>query len=218
MSDSDKLMWTIERDPLLRSTITSVVVLDGSPDQARLTDKIERATRVIPRLRQRVVSNPLSVAPPRWEVDPNFDLDYHLRFVRASREGDLRELFDLSEPIGMQGFDRARPLWEFTVVDGLEGGRSGLVMKVHHAITDGVGGVKLMLETFDAEADVADPGPMPEEPPVHVMTQTERFVEALAAALRASVPGAHSRGLIGLRHFVVPRVFRLIQRVGAIDE
>ena len=57
----------------------------------------------------------------------------------------------------MQAFDRARPLWEFTVVEGLEDERAGLIMKVHHAITDGVGGVKLMLETFDAEREPRRP-------------------------------------------------------------
>ncbi|MET0883149.1 MAG: wax ester/triacylglycerol synthase domain-containing protein, partial [Acidimicrobiales bacterium] len=144
MSDADKLMWTIERDPLLRSTITSVVVLDSPPDHARLKDKVERASRTVIRLRQRVIGNALSFSPPRWEVDPNFDLDYHLRFVKAANDGSMRELFDIAEPIGMQAFDRARPLWEFTVVEGLEDGQAGLIMKVHHAVTDGVGGVKLL--------------------------------------------------------------------------
>ena len=140
MSDADKLMWTIERDPLLRSTITSV----GGPRQAprpRPAAGQDRAGQ--PHAWCACASGssatPLSFSPPRWEVDPNFDLDYHLRFVRAGNDGSMRELFDIAEPIGMQGFDRARPLWEFTVVEGLEDGRAGLIMKVHHAITDGVG-------------------------------------------------------------------------------
>ena len=178
MSDADALMWTIEQDPLLRSTITSIAVLEGPPDRDRLRWKIDRATRVIPRLRQRVVTNPLSVAPPRWEVDPNFDLNFHLRWVRAAGDGSMTNLFALAEPLAMQGFDRSRPLWEFAVVEGLENGRAALIMKIHHAITDGIGGVKLMLETFDAEADPGDPGPMPEAPEVRVMNQSERFVDA----------------------------------------
>ena len=83
MSDSDALMWTIEKDPLLRSTITAVSLLDGPVDPDRFRDKVDRASRTIPRLRQRVVGNPYSLAPPRWEVDPNFDLGYHLRAVSA---------------------------------------------------------------------------------------------------------------------------------------
>ncbi len=184
MSDADKLMWTIEHNPMLRSTITSVVLLDRSPDRATLADIIERASRKVPRLRQRVVSNPLSVAPPRWEVDPNFDINFHLRWVRASGDGSMRNLFEIAEPIAMQGFDRARPLWEYTVVEGLEEGRAGLIMKIHHAITDGVGGVALMLATFDLEREPGDRGPMPDAPPVHVMNQRERFLDALAHETR----------------------------------
>ena len=180
MSDADKLMWTIEHNPMLRSTITSVVLLDRAPDRAAMTEIIDRASRTVPRLRQRVVSNPLSVAPPRWEVDPNFDLDYHLRWMRSGGDGSLQDLFDIAEPIAMQGFDRARPLWEYTVVEDLADGRAGLVMKIHHAITDGVGGAALLLATFDLEREPGDRGPMPEAPEVHVMNQRERFLDAMA--------------------------------------
>ena len=74
MSDSDALMWGIEKDPLLRSTITAVSLFDRPPDQERLRDRVERGTCLIPRLRQRVVSAPLVASPPRWVFDPNFDL------------------------------------------------------------------------------------------------------------------------------------------------
>jgi hypothetical protein len=84
MSDMDALMWAIEKDPLLRSTITAVAVLDRAPDRERLLDKIERGSRLIPRLRQKAVSPPFSVAPPAWVVDQNFDLNYHVRWVRAT--------------------------------------------------------------------------------------------------------------------------------------
>ena len=65
MSDADSLMWHAEKDPLLRSTIAVVWHLDRPPDRERLDDKIERATRLIPRLRQRVVSSSVSIAPGR---------------------------------------------------------------------------------------------------------------------------------------------------------
>ena len=61
MSDADALMWTIEKDPPLRSTITTVVLLDGAPGRGRLVEAMDRTTRLVPRLRQRVVSNPLAV-------------------------------------------------------------------------------------------------------------------------------------------------------------
>jgi WS/DGAT/MGAT family acyltransferase len=177
MSDADALMWVVESDPRMRSTITSILVLDRLPDRAGLEQTMERASRVIPRLRQRVRSNPLSLAPPRWETDPNFDLAYHLRW-RAPGEGTIRDLFDVAEPMAMQGFDRARPLWEMAVVDGLAGGRAGVVVKLHHAITDGVGGVRIALEVFDLEREGSD-RQMPEEPEVRVLNQAERLIDAV---------------------------------------
>jgi diacylglycerol O-acyltransferase / wax synthase len=179
MSDADALMWTIEKDPLLRSTITSVALFDQPLDRDRFLDAIDRASRLVPRLRQRVRSNPLSIAPPRWEVDPNFDLGFHVRFLRAPGDGSLRDVLDLAEPIAMHGFDRARPLWELDVVDGLEGERSAVILKLHHAITDGVGGVKLAMHLFDLDRDGSDRGAVPDEPPVHVMNQLERIADAV---------------------------------------
>lgn len=111
MSDSDALMWQIEKDPVLRSTITAVAVLDRQPDREHLLSKIDRGSRLVPRMRQRVVGNMLSLAPPRWEYDPHFDLRYHVRFVSAGGHGTMRDVLDLAEPIAMHGFDRSRPLW-----------------------------------------------------------------------------------------------------------
>ncbi|MEZ5177824.1 MAG: wax ester/triacylglycerol synthase family O-acyltransferase [Acidimicrobiales bacterium] len=176
-SDSDALMWTIEKDPMLRSTITAVSMLDRAPDPERLRHLLERGTRLVPRMRQRVRGNPLSVAPPRWEFDPHFDLDYHLRWVGASGEKDLRSVLDLAEPMAMQGFDRARPLWEMVVVTDLADGGAALVMKIHHAITDGVGAVQIALVLFELEQD-APLAAMPDAPEVTVMGQAQRFVDA----------------------------------------
>ena len=202
MSDSDALMWAIEKDPMLRSTITTVVVLDGEVEADRLHRTFDRLSRVVPRLRQRVRSNPLSIAPPRWEFDPNFDLRYHLRPARVPGTGSMSDLLAMAAPIAMQGFDRARPLWEATEVEGLSDGRSAIILKIHHSITDGVGGVRLMLELFDLEKD-ADERAMPPAPSVHVKNQTERFVDAfqyetrrqLAQAKKATGTGIDS--LIG---------------------
>ncbi len=179
MSPADALMWAIEKDPLLRSTITTVTVLDRAPDRDRLRRRVDRVSRVVPRLRQRVRGHPYSIAPPRWETDPNFDLSYHLRWVRAAGAGTLREVFDLAEPIAMQGFDRARPLWEFVVVEGLEDDRAALITKVHHSITDGVGGVKMQMELLDLERDPAEEPPMPDAPEVRVLSEAERIGAAL---------------------------------------
>jgi diacylglycerol O-acyltransferase len=179
MSDADALMWNIEKDPLLRSTIVTVMVLDGPIDPARLRRRLDRVSRVIPRLRQHVRGHALSVAPPRWDVDRNFDLDYHVRFMRVVGSGTLRQVFEIAEPIAMQGFDRARPLWEFTLIEGLEGDRSALTTKIHHSITDGVGGVKLLMEMLDLDRDAGEP-PMPIAPKAEPVTESRRMADAMS--------------------------------------
>ena len=141
MSDADALMWTIEKDPLLRSPPSSRSWSSTAPStRTGCVGAWTGSAGSIPRLRQRVQGHPFSVAPPRWDVDPNFDLDYHLRFAwvgspptagggsepgRPGRPGTVREVLDMAEPIAMQGFDRARPLWEFTLVEGLADDRCG---------------------------------------------------------------------------------------------
>jgi diacylglycerol O-acyltransferase / wax synthase len=159
MTDADALMWNVEKDPTLRSTIVTVLTLDRSPDWDALVERVERGTRLIPRLRQRVVTPLLRVGPPYWSADPNFDLSYHLRRIRAPEPGNFECVLDLARNAAMAGFDRARPLWEYTVVDGLADGRSAMVIKVHHSMTDGVGGMKLLMMLFDLEREPAAAGP-----------------------------------------------------------
>ena len=188
MSDADALMWRIESDPALRSTIVSMWVLDQAPDWDRFHAKLDETTGDIPRLRQRVVADPLGLAPPSWEDDPHFDPSFHVRRLNLPAGSSLRTLLDVAEPIGMQSFDRDRPLWELHVFEGLAGGRVGVVMKLHHAISDGVGLVRMtegMIErTRVADEDVertrAPHVPPCEAPP----TELERLHRAARAAAR----------------------------------
>lgn len=180
MSDTEAIMWAVEKDPALRSDFMNITVLDGLPDETRLRSKVEHALATIPRLRQRVVSPPLRLAPPEWRDDPTLDLEYHLRRVAVPSPGGMRELLDLSSTLASMPLDRSRPLWAFTLVEGLEGGRAALLQQVHHTITDGVGGLRLSLSLVDLEPD---PEPVP--PPARSATATvadEVAAEAQTAA------------------------------------
>ena len=105
MSDTDALMWNIEKDPLLRSTIVTVNRLDRDPDWDRLVERIDYGSQLIPRLRQRVVTPIMRVGPPHWSADPDFDLSYHLRRVRAPS----RDLRHRARPRPHRGDGRVRP-------------------------------------------------------------------------------------------------------------
>jgi diacylglycerol O-acyltransferase / wax synthase len=164
MRDSDAFSWYMEKDPLLRSTVVCVVLLKGSPDWDLLPGRLERATRLVPGFRHKVVLPPLRLAPPRWVVDPDFDISWHVRRFEAAPPRTLATVLEFARKTGMAAFDRDRPLWEFTFIEGLDGDRTGLVMKVHHSLTDGVGGVDLARLLFDVEPGPGDLGPMPVPP------------------------------------------------------
>jgi WS/DGAT/MGAT family acyltransferase len=156
MSESDSVLWHIERDPLLRSTITSVWFLDTVPDRGRMDAVVERIVARIPRLHQRVVDEQPGVAPPRWADDPHVDIDYHYTWARlAGRRPGRRQVLDHAQRMGARAFDKDRPLWELCVVEGLPGKRAAFIMKVHHAIADGLGMVQLLQQMVDLEADPA---------------------------------------------------------------
>ena len=157
-------MWKLERDPLLRSTIVAAAVLDGAPSWDDVTARVTSAVDAIPRMRERVHE---SRSPFRssWVEDPSFDLGYHLRRVAAPAPGDLEAVLTMAEAWAAGGFDPTRPLWELTLVEGLQDGTAVLVQKLHHAVTDGIGGLRLALHLFDlAPEEVQAPATQPEAP------------------------------------------------------
>ncbi len=112
----------------------------------------------IPRYRQVLQWVPFTEQPV-WVDDPHFDLDFHLRHTSLPHPGSERQLKRLSARIMQQHVDRAKPLWETWVVEGLEGDRFALVSKVHHCMIDGVSGVDLMQLLMSPTPDVELPTP-----------------------------------------------------------
>jgi diacylglycerol O-acyltransferase len=163
LSPLDYLLHRGEAYPATRSAFLNLEILDGPADWGRLRDAMDRASRVVIRMRQKVVIPPLPATPPRWVVDPDFDLDYHLRRVALPAPGTLRQLLDFAEVTLQSPLDTSRALWEAVYVEGLADGRSALLTKLSHAITDGLGGIALFEQVYDTERD-PEPRPMPPVP------------------------------------------------------
>ncbi|SUA73164.1 Probable diacyglycerol O-acyltransferase tgs1 [Nocardia otitidiscaviarum] len=153
MTESDLFTWSMEQDPALRSTIVTLLLLDSEPDRDRLWHTLDRASHAVPRFRHRLVAAPLRLTPPRWLPDPDFDLSWHVRRLAAPAPGDLSAVLEFARTEAMAAFDPARPLWQFTVLSGLADGRCALVLKVHHSLTDGVGGIQIAGEILDFERE-----------------------------------------------------------------
>ncbi|MDP3893085.1 wax ester/triacylglycerol synthase domain-containing protein [Nocardioides sp.] len=186
MINSDAFAWQMEHDAALRSTVVSIIMLDQPPDWDVLVDRFERICREVPMFRQRVVET-FPPAPPRWEHDPDFDLDYHLRRVTAPAPGTFATVLDMARRAEMAEFDRARPLWETTVVEGLTDGAAALVCKLHHSLSDGIGAIQVAMILFDLSP----------ESPAHESRVAEPETEARGRLDRLLDPARYDVGLVG---------------------
>ncbi len=153
-------MWNIEKDPWLNPSGAALTVLDRPVDVEHFRQTMRVAVAGMPRLFERVVPGIGRLATPVWAPDAEFDLDYHVRFLRLPKPGTERQLFDLAAHLYLEPFDRTRPLWRFVVIDGVRGGKAALWSILHHVVADGIGQMR-MAETYQ-QLSVDEP------PPPHV--------------------------------------------------
>jgi len=116
----------------------------------------ERLPALAP-LRRRLVEVPFDLARPFWSEGAEIELASHLHRAALPSPGGMRELATLATEIDERPLDRSRPLWDLTLVEGLEGGRVALLAKLHHATMDGLAGMKLMAALFSATPEIPSP-------------------------------------------------------------
>ena len=199
MSDADALMWSIEKDPLLRSTITTVFLLDRRPDRRALPPAHGPG------------QPPGPPPPPAGARPPDVG--------RATPLGDRPELRPRLPPPVDSGRRRRAPsatcsTWPSRSPCKASTGpaRSGssrssrgcatasaaVIAKIHHSITDGVGGVKLLMELLDLERTPGNRSrACPPNPSASSLSERKRFTDALAYETARNVRGI--TGLVGCR-------------------
>ena len=190
MTQTDLMSWRMEADPVLRSTIVSIIVLDRLPDHERLTAAMNHAIDVVPIFRCKAVARQFPWKPPLWVDDMDFDLSWHLRRSSVPPPGGWKGVLDFARMSGMAAFDKDRPLWELTVLDGLDDGATALVVKVHHSLTDGVGGMQLTREITDDTRTGAPTRDSDERRPPVVLPTHENPRAAMTEAMARSAAHA----------------------------
>ena len=137
--------------------IASVAVLEGpAPSYDQFVKAIEGRLALVPRYRQKVRRIPLDLGCPVWVDDPKFDITNHIRAAALPAPGGDEELCALIEWVMSERMQRARPLWEYWLIEGLSDGKWALLSKVHHCMVDGVSATDLYRVLLDAT-----PEPMP---------------------------------------------------------
>ena len=147
-------------------------------DMCRL---VSERIHLLPPFRWRLVEVPLGLDRPYWIEDPHFDLDFHIHDTSAPPPGDDRALAEQVARIVARPLDRRKPLWELYLIHGLEGGRIGMLTKVHHAAVDGVSGSEILTILLDLEPEGREiPPPKREEIGEPVPGQLEMLGRGIA--------------------------------------
>jgi WS/DGAT/MGAT family acyltransferase len=159
-------------------------------EKAKLAARLGR----VPPFRWRAVPTPWALHHPVF-LESAVDLDYHVRRMAAPAPGGPKELAEIVSEIASRPLDRAKPLWEMVLVEGLAGGRIASVCKIHHTLADGVASAELLNEflTHDPGEELPHDAPPPQPEP----TPSPR--ERIRAALRELV-------------YFVPHAFRELVR------
>jgi diacylglycerol O-acyltransferase / wax synthase len=152
--ESDRLSWgdtvflNLEREGMPLN-VACVCLFEGDISFEEWFRFVESKLPWIPRYLKRVVPEPLGIGLPNWEYDPEFDLRRHLPLV-GLKHGTETELKNVAGKLFSAVMDRKHPLWDMTLVHGLKGNRTGLIVRLHHCLADGIAGVGLMNTLFDA--------------------------------------------------------------------
>lgn len=148
LSWGDAAFLYLEREgtPL---NVASLFIFEGKIPLEECIQLVESKLPLIPRYLQRVVTPPYNIGLPTWEPAPEFDIHNHIREEKLKR-GSEAELKQKTSKILSKVMDRSRPLWDFTLLHGVRGGRTGVVARIHHCLADGIAGIGLMNVLLDS--------------------------------------------------------------------
>lgn len=183
LSPADRSSLAAEHGPV-NMAVGGLLLFEPKPrlTRAMVAQRLGERLHLIPRLRQRLEEPPLGLANPVWTDDVDFDLDWHVREAGLASPGDDGELCALVGREFSHRLNRTRPLWEATLIDGMADGRQGLLMKVHHALVDGMAAMGLA-------ALVLDPSEQPLQiPPAEHEWEPHRYELSRHVARLASRP------------------------------
>ena len=173
--------------------VNSISILDPSGSRtgdlyADLRQAVAERLHLLEVYRRKLVRVPFGLDNPYWVDDGDLDLEYHIRELALPAPGDDAQLAEQVSRLAARPLDLTRPLWEWYVITGLQGGLVGLFTKLHHATIDGASGVELIHVLLDTEPEgrVIEP---PSEPWVPEPTPTSLQLLGRTAAAFATRPG-----------------------------
>lgn len=186
MTSTERIFFRLEREGFPIDVVGIALLAPATIPLpfAQVRHRILSIIGTAPYLTRRVAPAPLGIGEDRWIDIDGIDPDSHLRQVTCPAPGDERALLDLVLELTAQPLDRSRPLWEVWYVDGMSEGRSALVLRGHHALTDGLGFMRLYQAVFDDSPDL--PTALPTD--LHIDRETDRDVAPAGEADPTGAP------------------------------
>ncbi len=132
--------------------------MPGGYSYARFRSALSKNVKAVPEFRMKLADTDLNLDHPVWVDDDNFHLRRHLHRAGIPAPGGRRELAEICGHIAGLPLDRDRPLWEMWVIEG--GARPdsvAVMLKVHHAVVDGVAGANLLAQLCSLEPEAPEP-------------------------------------------------------------
>jgi diacylglycerol O-acyltransferase / wax synthase len=170
--------------------VGGVLILGGRVPAATVIRRIEERIHLIPHYRMRLVeSAPGGLVNPVWEDDPEFDVAQHVSTVPWPEPGGDAELCHVVGEAMSTRLDRSRPLWEILVAES--GEYTALVVKMHHALVDGIAAIGVGTIIFDPT-----PEPLELPPPTGAPEQRQRIWLEELSRLMPQVRGERRLELI----------------------
>lgn len=147
--------------------VGSLNIFDGHIDYDELVDHMAQRMHLLHRYRQKLTFVPFNLAHATLEDDPNFDLHNHVKCHSLPDGTDDKAFVRAAMAVFEPMLDRTKPVWEMHLFQGLAGGRSAILWKIHHCLVDGVSGMELLTVTLDFRAEAPPPAPPDQawEPP-----------------------------------------------------
>jgi diacylglycerol O-acyltransferase / wax synthase len=204
MSATDAAFLYLERKEVPLH-IASVCVFDGPIPFQQFVANINSKLHLVPRYLQIPRMPSWDLEFPTWEDDPKFDIRRHVFPVTLPAPGGEAELQVLASCILSQLLDRNKPLWDVHVVDGLKDGCGAIILRVHHALADGMSGAGLMRLLLDPSPEVPQAYPKPQYRKVRKAPAPQSTAETLSTALNGALGRLlqFEAGMLGLAENVI---------------
>ncbi len=203
LSDASWLLMESRERPM---HVATLLIYSPPPDAGedylgKLVSDLRGSTEFADPFNRRLVDYSLRLMNPMWMRDYDLDMEFHVRHQALPQPGGERELGMLISRLHSNPMDFSRPLWEYHVIEGLEGGRFAVYFKMHHSMVDGIAGIRMLQRSMSTDpGETETPALWSAHPPGAESTQTAKSLvgNLLSAAHTASSIVGVGRGLMSM--------------------